>query len=230
MTKRFALMLFGLGCLLVLSGCDFFDGKTRSPFTGQPATGQEIVTQAKAEVDAKTAEAKEQAEKAQAAAARRKAEFDRAVATLDAETRIKLAEMQALYEVEMTETAGKIERIKADTERAIAMVNGLTKNALDAIETEKANLGAVLNLAEGGAGLIPIAGLSGIVGLITGHLRGRYVGERRGWDEAKTETETAVKERDAHYDMGQQQAAFAAALAALTQAIGGQKQPPASQT
>lgn len=215
MTKRAIAVLFGVVCLLALTGCDFFDGKAKSPFTGRPATAEEIVTQAKAEVAAKSAEAKEEAEKARAAAARRKAEFDRAVAQLDAETRIKLAEMQALYEVEMTETAGKIEKIGADSQRAIDLVNGLVQNALTQIENEKANLGAVLNLAEGGAGLIPIAGLSGIVGLITGHLRGRYVGERKGWDEAKTETETAVKERDAHYDMGQQQAAFAAALAAL---------------
>lgn len=224
--KRIFPVLFCVAALLCVPGCDLFDGKTTSPFTSKPATAEEIAAQANAEIATQTTKAKQDAEAEAVKSMRRKAEFDEAVSRLDADTRIALAKLQAEYDADARSAAGRILRIEADGQRAVQMVSDLAKAAVQKIENEKANLGALLDVAQGSAGLIPVAGVGTILGGLIGHMRGRYVGERRGWDEATEVAEKNTKTRDDHYDLGKNEMTLAAVLSALM----GKGPPPASSS
>lgn len=93
---------------------------------------------AKAQADTMAANLRAEADAAKTEQARRKAEFDKATATLDADTRIRLASLQAEYEIATQETASRIERMAVDTEKAVATVNAGAAAKIDAAKASAA--------------------------------------------------------------------------------------------
>lgn len=227
-------------CPVVMTGCD--PARVNSPFTGQPATAEEIQRQAeraardaadKAKAQAETMAANLRAESEQAAidAARRKAAFDRAVTELDADTRVRLASLQAEYEISGQETAARLSRMASDTERAVATLNANAAARIDAAKadadaaiaeiarrTEAAQFG--VNAAASVAGLVP--GWGGVAGALVTGLGGLWLGGSRkrkaadeAWDEAWARANEARNVADTHYDAGKTESALSGVLAAL---------------
>lgn len=229
--------------VLALGGCDWL-GPTRvdSPYTGQPATAAEIAAQRSGEADKAALAAREQADRmaanlraeadaARSEQARRKAELDRAVASLDAETRIRLADLQAQYETATLESTDRLARMQADTERAVATIAARTESkladiaasaeaALARIESIDAAKAFGLDLAAQGAALVPgggdllAAAVAGLGGVLLGRV-GRKSAEDRAWDEATLAANAARDKADTLYDQGKRESEIAKLLAAV---------------
>jgi len=232
-----------LACVSVMSGCELFgEPKVESPFTHAPATAAEIRGQAEAAAKKAADDAKAQAETMAAnlkaetdeqavKAARRKAEFDRAVAELDADTRVKLAALQAEYEIAGQETALRLGRMAADTERAVAALNANAAAKIDAVrastdaalaairrigEQREAGLGLVTGAVSAvpGWGAVIASGLTGLAGIAWGN-RGKAKAADTAWDQGVASANAARDKADALYDEGKRESELATVLAAL---------------
>ncbi|MFM9958470.1 MAG: hypothetical protein ACKVZJ_10360 [Phycisphaerales bacterium] len=245
----------GVALAAGMTGCEWLGAsKVTSPYTQQPATGAEIEAQRRAEADKAALAAREQADRlaanlkaeadtARAEQARRKAALDRAVASLDAETRVKLAELQAEYEIAANETTDRLARMQADTERAVATIAARTEAKLgevrasgDAALARIAEIdrgkAVVLDLASSGASLVPgygdllAAAVTGLGGVLLGRV-GRKAAEDKTWDEATREANAARDNADRLYDEGKRESEMARLLGAVLAGVKSTEVPAA---
>ena len=191
--KRLALIVLCAGSALALTGCDIFDPKVDSPFSGKPVNeaglAREIRAEeakAKAEADAKLAEAAEQVRQAKA----------RLIGTniaLQQKASVTAAEIQATAATVEFEMGAKLEGAKAAAEAAskalsdrLALINQQADGAYQAIDDKKAAFGGVIGLVANNPIVKSTDALTG--GALTGLLGqagawvGRSVGPRKRHD------------------------------------------------
>lgn len=220
--KRLALIVLCAGSAVALTGCEFLDPKVDSPFSGKPVNeaglAREIRAEearAKADADAKLAEAAEQVRQAKA----------RLIGTniaLQQKASVTAAEIQATAATVEFETGAKIEGAKAAAEAAakaledrLALINQQADGAFQAIDDKKAAVGGVIGFvannpfvksADGVTG----GAITGLLGLAGGWL-GRSAGSRKrhdqSWEEgyakAKAEADALMASKDAAWDAAQ---------------------------
>lgn len=219
--KRLAIIVLA-GSALALGGCDIFDPKVDSPFSGKPVNeaglAREIRAEeakAKAEADAKLAEAAEQVRQAKA----------RLIGTniaLQQKASVTAAEIQATAATVEFETGAKLDGAKAAAEAAskalgerLALINQQADGAFQAIDDKKAAYGGVVGLVANNpltksADAVTGGALTGLLGLAGGWL-GRSAGSRKrhdaSWEEgyakAKAEADALMASKDAAWDAAQ---------------------------
>lgn len=212
--------------LLLLAGCDLFKS---SKYDGTPRTADEVATQAQLDAQKAANAANDKAaqlkESLQAKAdeqthelAKRKAALDAAVATLDAETRIKLTNLQAEYEIESAESARIVARMQANTEAAIKHISDSTNQSLAEIKAKadaaQADIETKAAFANWGAGALQQAGgfipgggiatglLTGLLGIAAGRA-GRQKVADAAWQDGHDHAEKQAFQRDQTWEAAQ---------------------------
>lgn len=220
--KRLALIVLCAGSAVALTGCEFLDPKVDSPFSGKPVNeaglAREIRAEeakAKAEADAKLAEAADKAQKAKSRLIGTNIALHQKVAMMN-------AEIEAASATVAFETGEEIQGAKALADAAlkalndrIALINQQADGAYAAIDDKKAAVGGVIGFvannpfvksADGVTG----GAITGLLGLAGGWL-GRSAGSRKrhdqSWEEgyakAKEEADALMASKDAAWDAAQ---------------------------
>lgn len=220
--KRLAFIVLCAGSAVALIGCDVFDPKVESPFTGKPVNeaglAREIAHQeAKAKADA------------QAAADKAAAEI-RAAQTVARRTAIELQQRQTVTAAEIQATAARVE---AETGQAVADAHAVADAALKGLEARMGVLsqqaadaqaaldakreaiggvlGAVANnplvksadAATGGALLGALGLAGGWIGRSAGSRKRHDASYEEGYAKAKAEADAARQREDAAWDQAQ---------------------------
>lgn len=239
-----AVMSAGLGGCELLGGW----GEPKVNFNGKPSTAAEIRAEtdaaareaerkAKDQADTMAANLRAEADAAKIEQARRKAALDAAVAGIDADTRSKLAALQAEYETASLETTLRIDRMAADTQRAVATLGANAAAKIDAAkasaDTALAKIAEIaerreglLNVAVTGANAVPVwggliaAAITGIGGVAWGRkgtvpVATAKKSEDDAWKEATEAAHAARDKADTHYDLGKNESMVNALLAAV---------------
>lgn len=166
--KRLAIIVLA-GSTLALGGCDIFDPKVDSPFSGKPVNeaglAREIRAEeakAKAEADAKLAEAAEQVRQAKA----------RLIGTniaLQQKASVTAAEIQATAATVEFETGAKLEGAKAAAEAAskaladrLTLINQQGDDAFTLIEEKRQKIAGIGGFIANIPGIKQAAGTAGI--------------------------------------------------------------------
>lgn len=199
--KRLALIALLAGSALALTGCELLDPKVDSPFSGKPVNeaglAREIRAEeakAKAEADAKLAEAAEQVRQAKA----------RLIGTniaLQQKASVTAAEIQATAATVEFETGAKIEGAKAAAEAAakalgdrLALIHEQAGGAMDAIDAKRQQYGGIVSAVANNPFVKTADGASG--GLITSLIAASGV---TGW---AVRSAGSRKRHDQSYDQG----------------------------
>lgn len=220
--KRAAIIALIAGSSLALPGCDIFDPKVESPFSGRLVNEAGLSREIAQQEAAARKDATEAAEKAAAAVRAAQASARQVAIDLQQKQAVTAAEIQATAARVETETGQKIADAtaaaaaagKALTDR-LAVLNEQADAATAALDAKKAQWGGILNAvasnpfvksADGATG----GAITGLLGLAGGFLA-RSVGSRKrhdasyedGYSTAKKEAEAAKLREDAAWDAAQ---------------------------
>ena len=216
--KRLALIVLCAGSAVALTGCDIFDPKVDSPFSGKPVNeaglAREIAQQeAKAKADALAASEKAAREIREAQAAARRTAIE-----LQQKQTVTAAEIQATAARVEAETGQRVADAQAEAAAALkgladrmALLDQQSNDAYAALDTKKQALGGVVGLIANNpftksADAVTGGALTGLLGLAAGWV-GRSRGSRQRHDASYDEGVKAANEahalKDAAWDQAQ---------------------------
>lgn len=199
--RRFALVLIAAAAL-VLPGCE---SRTRSPYSGEMVTHDQLTAEAAGQVDRIEAETAQQLRAAERETLQLQRQFELAVSKLNADAAHQVAELGAKFDQDRSAVADALDEITAARVDQLAGVRrGFELGTAD-ISRQDAARGAVGDFLQSGAvsGIpLPYVGSIGALAGVLGAVFGQHRGERRGWDEAIAHASTEQTKRDAAYDEG----------------------------
>lgn len=213
--KKLALIVLCAGSAVALTGCDIFDPKVESPFTGKPVNeaglAREIAQQeAKAKADAQAASEKAAREIREAQAAARRTAIE-----LQQKQTVTAAEIQATAARVEAETGQKVADAQAEAAAALkgladrmALLDQQAGDAYASLDAKKQALGGVVGLIANNpivksTDAVTGGALTGLLGLAGGWL-GRSAGSRKrhdqSWEEGYAKAKEEAAARDAVFD------------------------------
>ena len=178
------------------AGCD----ESRGDFRGRQVTAAELDRLVESEVRAQQERDRLEAEALLRTANKRRADFELAVARLDANSALELASLRAEYEASAAEMSEAVAAIRRRSESAIATIRDDAASARESIERQNEQRAGAYGMFEKVLPMTPAAPWSE---LILGGLAAVLGGERVAKGiRSNLAAKAALKDRDANYEEG----------------------------